>query len=1247
MLPMDPTFPIEAPHPPARLIVPLTKRKKPSNWDIPHGMDRDHVTYIDHDCILDEQGYPIYPNRLTKFVLKPGDNITNFGSVGFSKTINCDSRADGAWKVGGTDALVSFCVTTAGVITPGLPPPGPEKFKSSLICKNLPCGGSAGECPGTVYWKACKGTWTRFDTHKDTGWGLLRHHGYHDHPWPTAKKADPLAKAKFVEEIKKNPRARALELKVGVPNPENTTQPFSSVADIHKSFGNLDRLRYLRREVLRELNLSPEKNGAGMGDMFILGMFEWDRKGLEIISSSFSGGNEHSTFQTKWMAERLLARSEEGNKLYSGGLLSDVTYRFFENGYLLTTSMYCSEINRWIPVQLSWIRGLSERYYQTHFAVLFKQFMIPSILKDEREQLVRSVVDFSSAQRNGFIAAFMEVFNTTNQVAIGHLKGCSHHFEASVTRIKRYRSVIMADEVKPFETMCTNLLLTNAKAGKTHEERIDEIRWRFPKVRKWLDWWTMSDVEATLFPSRRVMLKDSPNGEDGLPSSTNAQESMHRVYYISSGKKHLFHGMVELYGFVKALERDYLSVMRGMPIEYGNRPQKQVNISESVGWKKPTKRQRAFSNDGRAPDTTDELVCERPEKRSKGGRPPNSVNINRDMYSTFLSYVATPKVHKDYKNLKNRCWLAATLESLFAVYSPLWLQQPGGKMNDMFFNLVTHFSSWTTVKLQPKGSMRLTLTNGSRQMFDLANQSNPHCFVPGAFASADLFLSMCLDPSKNLSKVLPSLFQVHETRVFTCPVHPEAAQTQHPRAERTLTGLTINRDMFEKNHINLSNITELITQWALIGLVGVTGLQCHLCIANDQKKKKKAAPKATPPARYMNKSSVITWEKNKPPLHLYAFVDIATITDDDQQLEFMAKIDWPFNLTVAGEVYTLVSRGFWGGSHYWGKVLRHVNGITGVWMHNDLENDGLAQLVNRVPGSISGAQPNTSWVIYSRRWTPEENLFVDQSIANIARDNPQTVSLSGANLPNLDTAHSEIPEHPTPAAPPQEDRPKLKIRIKQPKKAVGEDVNLVAPPLLMSISALAHVGNCGSCLAIPAVSSGLLPSAPNEVISKKRTHQKKKSWADDCGPPDLKATPRSALPAASAPAIFSDLLIPAPAQAATKKKPCRKKNGFVSAPVLTATPAYAQSAASVAVAPPAPTPATGNKRIRPTKKAIANPGNPDLETEQPSTANKERHSTAASKVVSFWKNHQAEAEVLIPKKAGRGRVTFFLMHGLW
>jgi hypothetical protein len=48
---------------------------------------------------------------------------------------------------------------------------------------------------------------------------------------------------------------------------------------------------------------------------------------------------EHFTFQTAWMATQLVARDREG-QVYNGGLLLDVTYKFFENGYLLTTSMY-------------------------------------------------------------------------------------------------------------------------------------------------------------------------------------------------------------------------------------------------------------------------------------------------------------------------------------------------------------------------------------------------------------------------------------------------------------------------------------------------------------------------------------------------------------------------------------------------------------------------------------------------------------------------------------------------------------------------------------------------------------------------------------------------------------------------------------------------------------------------------------------------------------------------------------------
>jgi hypothetical protein len=102
----------------------------------------------------------------------------------------------------------------------------------------------------------------------------------------------------------------------------------------------------------------------------------------------------------------------------------------------------------------------------------------------------------------------------------------------------------------------------------------------------------------------------------------------------------------------------------------------------------------------------------------------------------------------------------------------------------------------------------------------------------------------------------------------------------------------------------------------------------------------------------------------------------------------MGHLDWPFKLTVGNEEYTMVSQGFWTGRHYFSKVLQHVNGITGVWKHNDIKNDGYAQLINCVPGSISGPQADTSYVIYSRRWTQVEKEFMEASIKKICKDNP-------------------------------------------------------------------------------------------------------------------------------------------------------------------------------------------------------------------------------------------------------------------
>jgi hypothetical protein len=80
--------------------------------------------------------------------------------------------------------------------------------------------------------------------------------------------------------------------------------------------------------------------------------------------------------------------------------------------------------------------------------------------------------------------------------------------------------------------MCEGLLQRKTDGGQTHEEKVDELRRRFPKAKKWIDWWTVADVESMLFLDRRKMIEDSPEGDDSLPETTNAQESMHRLYYM-------------------------------------------------------------------------------------------------------------------------------------------------------------------------------------------------------------------------------------------------------------------------------------------------------------------------------------------------------------------------------------------------------------------------------------------------------------------------------------------------------------------------------------------------------------------------------------------------------------------------------------------------------------------------------------------------------------------------------------------
>ncbi|OAV90961.1 hypothetical protein PTTG_28135 [Puccinia triticina 1-1 BBBD Race 1] len=854
------------------------------------------------------------------FFVKGADQVVvNFGSVGFTKTTGVEKRGKGTWKIQRT-----YCL---GVLVCNID-----------TCHEPKCPGAAGRCPGKVTWEACNGTALRFDFHIPSGWALLRHRGLHDHPWPESKKPDPLARADLKAEIVKNPSAGAFKLKMGQPS--TLDDPITSVTEIHGSFINADRLRYYRRLMLRELNIVPDKLGAGVGDKFMMDLFQWNARGLLIISSGFQTECEHFTFQTKWMAERLLAR-DENNEVYQGGLISDVTYRFFENGYLLTTSMFCEQTARWIPAQISWIRGLSVNYYKLHFSALLRQFVRPDITPSERDLMVRQVVDFSLAQTEGFKAAYMDVFACTDPMrAAKMIKGCHQHFRAQVTRVRRNRSILSADQDADFQKKCMALLDPIEEGGLTHEEKLDELRRLFPKTKRWLDWWTMSDIQSMLFPSRRPMLDDHPDGEDGLPDTTNAIESMHRVYYmISSGKKCLIVGMVELLGFISVLEEEYNAVMCGVSVEYGSQ----------------TKMQRKFINDGRPPDTTAGLL-DGPEpsiKKKNAGRPKNSLNVE-----------------PEEPHLKNRCWMSAALESLFALYNPLWLRDSKGKGATLFYHLAMHFGSRTTFNLTKIGRIRTVLTNAQTKLFNMCNERHQARFQPGAFASCDFFIELLLDPKLNPTKALTGLFEVVEHRDFAC----RSAEPCLVPQIRSLTPIKIELKNFLENGLNPSDVSGLILLWTTTGLSKTPGLVCRcdsIKASSEQKPKPRGRPKKVKdlsPA--ISVKSQRPEDTNLPPQHLYFFMEVTQPSDPIERERYMGAMDWPYQITISGVKFTLFSRGYWNGCHYWCK------------------NDGNARLVNTDMSSIGGRHPFTSWLFYTRVWTSEEEEHVKSAIAKISNANP-------------------------------------------------------------------------------------------------------------------------------------------------------------------------------------------------------------------------------------------------------------------
>ncbi|OAV86522.1 hypothetical protein PTTG_29858 [Puccinia triticina 1-1 BBBD Race 1] len=407
---------------------------------------------------------------------------------------------------------------------------------------------------------------------------------------------------------------------------------------------------------------------------------------------------------------------------------------------------------------------------------------------------------------------------------------------------------------------------------------------------------------------------------------------------FSEGKNSLQLGLVWLYLFVKVLEEDFNAVMRGVLNEYGAACKEQIDISQSLGWEKKRKRApnpaapsnnkktcQEYKNDGRPPDTTDTLPPELADKK-KTGRPPGARNVDRGALTTYPLYRASRNEKK-----ANRCWMAAALETMYALYNPLWLCGSSGQGTSLFTTLVTHFTTRTTYQLKQAGWVRGMLAIAQQNIFQHAHNLHPASFKAGKFCSADFFIKISLDPKTNPNQSRQGLFDVEERQTLTCLAHPEA-----PRQDvRSRFVINIQKEMFEVNAILYSDTAELLRKWISNGLIGISGLHCRDCAAKAKEPKKCKQTGASGifsalkkedsiTDGMLRKRSTISFPKNQAPLHLYFMLDVASILDWAKQAMFMSTINWPSAFTV----------------------LMNVSGVAGIWYHNDMENDGLARMLD-------------------------------------------------------------------------------------------------------------------------------------------------------------------------------------------------------------------------------------------------------------------------------------------------------------
>ena len=134
--------------------------------------------------------------------------------------------------------------------------------------------------------------------------------------------------------------------------------------------------------------------------------------------------------------------------------------------------------------------------------------------------LFRSIMDFSQAQRAAHaeeyarsmisLVAGWDMLSSTAQEAEREARlleasdfqqGCRTHFQRSIMRVKKDKTVVPPHLLDTFETGMHTLLSPDTSRDE-YESTIERLRATFPPLFVgWIDWWTRPSMAAMIFPA--------------------------------------------------------------------------------------------------------------------------------------------------------------------------------------------------------------------------------------------------------------------------------------------------------------------------------------------------------------------------------------------------------------------------------------------------------------------------------------------------------------------------------------------------------------------------------------------------------------------------------------------------------------------------------------------------------------------------------------------------------------------------